>query len=79
MACEMENAHSERVGVFDCTPSMGVAVRRGLKEAGGKPATRGTQTRYEAVRSDEWARYHEVIKGQNGKLGECAEKVNVLR
>jgi hypothetical protein len=32
------------------------------------------------VRSDEWATNHEVhtIKGQSGKLGRCAEKVNVL-
>jgi len=32
------------------------------------------------VRSDEWAMYHEVqvIKGQSGKFGKRAEKVNVL-
>ena len=58
----------------------GVAVRRGLKEAGGKTAPGGTRTRSEAVRSDEWASDHEVqaIKGQSGKSGRGAGKVNVL-
>jgi hypothetical protein len=55
-------------------------VRRGPEEAGGKIATRGTRTRSEAVRSDEWARNHKVqaIKGQSGKSGWDARKVNVL-
>ena len=55
-------------------------MRRGLKEAGGKTAPGGTRTRSEAVRSDEWATDHEVqaIKGQSGKSGQGARKVNVL-
>ncbi len=55
-------------------------MRRGLKEAGGKTAPGGTRTRYEAVRSDEWATNHEVqaIKGQSGKSGQGAGKVKVL-
>lgn len=55
-------------------------MRWGPKEAGGKIATRGTRTRCEAVRSDEWAYDHKVqaIKGQSGKSGWGATKVNVL-
>jgi len=55
-------------------------VRRGPKEAGGKFAPGGIRTRYEAVRPDEWASNHEVqaIKGQSGKSGQGAKKVNVL-
>ena len=58
----------------------GVAARRGPKAAGGKIATRGTRTRCEAVRSDEWATNHEVqtIKEQSGKSGWGARKANVL-
>jgi hypothetical protein len=55
-------------------------VRWGPKEAGGKLALGGIRTRYEAVRPDEWAHNHEVhaIKGQSGKSGQGARKVNVL-
>lgn len=55
-------------------------MRWGPEEAGGKTATGGTRTRYEAVRSDEWAHNHKVqaIKEQSGKSGQGAGKVSVL-
>ena len=55
-------------------------MRWGPKEAGGKSAPGGIRTRYEAVRPDEWAYNHEVhaIKGQSGKSGQGARKVNDL-